>query len=141
MKKLMLILLSVIVAASAGAQDKKTPDVVKNAFKKEFPQITKVDWGMENGLYEAEFTINGKEASANYSKDGVLKEFEMAIEKKDLPAGVLEYVKSHFDGYRITETAKITDDKNVVTFEVEVTKSGKSSDLIFDTKGNFLLKK
>ena len=38
----------------------------------------------------------------------------------------------------ITEAAKITTDKNEVTYEAEVGKDGKSWDVLFNEKGKFL---
>ncbi len=148
MKKLMLILLSVSISFCAYSQEKESkskkndvPTLVKDAFKKEFPQVKRVEWGIENNLYEAEFTLNGGEASANYNKEGVRKEFEIEVKPETLPDGVLKYIKANYPGFKVTETAKITDDKNVITFEAEITKGGKSSDILFDKDGKFLLKK
>ncbi len=38
----------------------------------------------------------------------------------------------------VTEAAKITDDKNVVTYEAEISKDSKKMDLIFDAAGKYL---
>lgn len=37
---------------------------------KEFPGIKNVSWDQENGEYEAEFKLNGSDASATYDKTG-----------------------------------------------------------------------
>ncbi|MEN6618036.1 MAG: PepSY-like domain-containing protein [Rikenellaceae bacterium] len=141
----MLLMFSTYVVAQEPAKEKENkkidvPALVKQAFQKDYPNIKKVDWSMENGDFEAEFVINGAEASVNYNKAGLKKQFEIEIKTDQLPASVLSYVKSNYVGYKLSEAAKITNDKNVVTFEAEVSKGGKSLDLQFDTAGKFLKK-
>lgn len=113
------------------------PQVVLQAFAKDYPGY-KATWDAEDGGFEAMFTVNGVEASANYSKTGVRESYEVEINVTDLPAAVTSYVKTNYAAYKLTEAAKMTDDKNVVTYEAEVKKDGKSMDLIFDSTGKFI---
>ncbi|MFA6334790.1 MAG: PepSY-like domain-containing protein [Bacteroidales bacterium] len=140
-----LLLLGTYALAQEPAKEKESkkidaPAVVKQAFQKDYPNVKKVDWSMENGDFEAEFTLNGAEASANYDKAGLKKQFEIEIKTDQLPVSVLSYVKSNYAGYKLTEAAKITNDNNETIFEAEVSKGGKSLDLQFDTAGKFLKK-
>ena len=57
---------------------------------------------------------------------------------KEFQAIVLEYVKSHYAAYKLVEGAKITNDKNVVTYEAEIGKDGKKWDVLFDASGKFI---
>ena len=93
---------------------------------------------MEDGGYEAEFKIKGSDASVVYDKKGHRKALELAIKTVELPANILEYLKKNYATNKITEAAKITDDKNVVTYEAEIGKDGKSYDVLFDFNGNFI---
>ena len=113
------------------------PMVVKENFAKEYPG-KKAKWGAEDGGYEAEFKINGTDASAVYTPSGHRKSFEAAIKLTEVPAVALEYVKKNYPTHKITESAKITDDKNTITYEIEVGKDGKSWDVIFDATGKFI---
>ncbi len=148
MKGKFLVAALLLISTCTFAQEAKekeskkidVPAVVKQAFQKDYPNVKKVDWSIEKEYFEAEFTMNGSEASANYDKTGVKKEFEIGIKNNELPVASLNYIKSNYAGYKISEAAKITDFKNVVTYEAEVTKSGKSLDLIFDVAGAFLRK-
>lgn len=142
MKNLILIAAMAISAVGcAQTKDKKeVPKVVKEAFQKEYPN-TKVKWDVEKDGFEAEFKMNGKEASAEYDKAGHKLATEIAIGKTEFPAKALAYIASTYPNKKIKETAKITDNKNVVTYEAEVKIDGKDSDLIFDTSGNFLKRK
>ena len=55
-----------------------------------------------------------------------------------LPSALV-YIKTNYPKSKITEAAKITDDKNVVTYEAEIGKDGKSYDVLFDASGKTLL--
>ena len=66
--------------------------------------------------------------------EGKIVETEVAINSNELPSNVVAYLKTNFSGQKILETAKITDAKGVVVFEVQI----KKRDLIFDSKGNFI---
>jgi len=133
------IAFSVTMVAQSEKKSKKinVPTTVTEMFKKEFPD-KKAEWGMEGADYEAEFKINGSEASVVYNSNGYRKALEIAIKSSELPAAVAAYLKKNYPSNKITETAKITDDKNVVTYEVEIKKDGKSYDVLFDINGKFI---
>ena len=65
MKKSVIVMLSMFVmgvgsfAAQHGMKKGgEVPVSVKNAFKKEYPQVKKVKWDEEHGKFEAEFKLN-----------------------------------------------------------------------------------
>lgn len=93
---------------------------------------------MEDADYAAEFKINESDASTVYDKKGHRKELEIDIKTNELPQATLDYLKKNYSTNKIIETAKITDDKNVVTYEAKIEIKGKSSDLIFDATGKFI---
>ena len=133
------IVFGATVFAQTGPKSKKTtiPTEVKNAFAKEFPN-KKVKWGIEDGGYEAEFKINGIDASAVYDKNGNRKELEIDMEIKDLQTSIIDYIKKNYPTSKIHEAAKITDNKNTITYEAEIKKGGKSYDVLFDATGKFI---
>ncbi|MBP4141937.1 PepSY-like domain-containing protein [Flavobacterium sp. P4023] len=142
MKNLILVAaMAISTVGFAQTKDKKeVPKVVKKAFQKEYPN-TKVKWDVEKDGFEAEFKMNGKEASADYDKAGHKLATEIEISKTEFPAKALTYIATTYPNKKIKETAKITDNKNVITYEAEVKIDGKDSDLIFDASGNFLKRK
>lgn len=142
MKNLILVAaMAISTVGFAQTKDKKeVPKVVKEAFQKEYPN-TKVKWDVEKDGFEAEFKMNGKEASADYDKAGHKLATEIEISKTEFPAKALTYIATTYPNKKIKETAKITDNKNVITYEAEVKIDGKDSDLIFDASGNFLKRK
>lgn len=117
---------------------KKTaiPDIVKENFSKEFP-TNKANWGIEKSNFEAEFKMNGINTSAVYDKNGHRLELEVDMKIKELQTSILDYLKKNYPTYKITEAAKITNDKNVITYEAEIKKDRKSFDVLFDSEGKF----
>ena len=149
MKKLMLVMLMGAIGTATMAQTKEVeheknekkvtpPAAVKTAFAKDFPGKEAKAWEAEHGGFEVEFKMDGVDASAVYDKTGHRKETEVSIKTSELPAAATEYIKKNHASQMITEAAKITNDKNVVTYEAEVGKDGKNIDLIFDTNGKFI---
>lgn len=142
MKKLFLAIAIAFSATLFAQTETKShkidvPEIVTTMFSKEFPD-KKVKWDMEDGDFEAEFKINGSDASAVYDKKGHRKALEVAIKTSELPAPILEYLKQNYPTNKITEAAKITDDKNVLTYEAEIGKEGKSYDVLFEANGKFI---
>ena len=135
MKKLITVTVCVTIAISifaAFAAD--VPAVVKTAFAKKYPNITKVKWDKENENYEASFDLNKVDCSVLFDANGNIIETEVEIELNELPKGVLDYVKARYAGKKAKEAAKITDAKGNVTYEVEL----KGMDVLFDSEGKFI---
>lgn len=147
MKNLILIAAIGFFSFAACAQTTDTekketkvvvPESVSSAFAKDFPAVSKVSWDMEDGNFEAEFKEGGVDESATYDKTGHKMETEVAIKVTDLPQVVQAYITKNYAAYKLTEAAKITNDKNILVYEAEVGKDGKSYDVIFDADGKFI---
>lgn len=138
--KNVILLGAIAISAIGSAQSKEKkviPKVVTEAFQKEFSN-TKVDWDIDKDGFEAEFKMKGKDASVNYDKLGHKMATEIQINENEMPTKALTYLATNYPKKKIKETAKITDNKNVVTYEAEVKINGKDSDIIFDASGKFL---
>ena len=122
------------LAIAQKIQDKDVPVEVKTTFEKLYPNTKKIKWEKEQDHYEASFDLNKVDHSVLFDAKGNVLETEIEIEMKDLPKGVLEYIKANYAGKKVKEAAKITDDKGVVTYEAEI----KGIDLLFDESGKFI---
>ncbi|QKG80690.1 PepSY-like domain-containing protein [Tenuifilum thalassicum] len=134
-----LILISMILAVfsfSACGQKKDVPAKIKTAFEQKFPTAQKVKWDKENETeWEAEFKMNGKEYSANFSSDGKWMETEYEIEKSEIPQAVKQTLDNEFAGYDLEEAeiSETTDgkvyefalEKGETKMEVAITPDGK----------------
>jgi hypothetical protein len=77
-----------------------------------------------------------KEASVDYDKAGHKLAIEIEIKESELPQR-LTYISTTYPYKKIKETAKITDDIKVITYEAEIKIDGKDCDLILMLLGNF----
>ncbi len=143
MKKIILTAGSLFVINTATAQHLKKAEVptnVKASFAKKYATSKVEVWEKEGEDYEAEFHLNKVESSAVFSADGTFKELEQEIKITELPKTVTDYCTKNFLGYKISETAKITDGNGKVMYEAEMTKGKEHFDAIFDSKGSFVRK-
>lgn len=150
--KNLIITIGVLSAmcAKTPAQDIKeseVPAAVKEALKKQYPNVKEVEWEKEGNNYEAEIELvqvpmDGKgkkreiEKSIEYTASGELVQTEEEIEVKGLPSAINDYVAKNFPGKKIKEASKITEANGTVKYEAEVEKQ----DLIFDANGAYLSK-
>ena len=133
------IVMSIIFALGAGTitaqqmtKGDEVPVSIKNAFKKDYPQVKKVKWDDEDGKYEAEFKLNNKDRSVTYGKTGMKEETETSLKVTELPKNIISYVAQKNYG-KIKEAAKIVKADGSVVYEAEV----KSGDLLFNENGSF----
>ncbi|MGC4023595.1 MAG: hypothetical protein QM734_17385 [Cyclobacteriaceae bacterium] len=84
MKKINSIIMAMLLIAMVACSEKhleasSVPQIVKEAFAKKYPQATDVEWIQEAGgkvIYEAEFKLDGKEITAEFSESGEFLEEE-----------------------------------------------------------------
>ena len=124
-------------ACAQKVQEKAVPEAVVKAFKAKYPTAKEVKWEKEMPNYEAEFEMKEVSMSAIFNPAGNLMEVESKMSKKMLPKAILESIAKDYPGYEIEEAAKIETDGKV-TYEAEVEKGEKSTDLIFDADGKLL---
>lgn len=105
MKKLKGLLLgSVIVLSQVACAQTSAPTEVLTAFSKKFPTAQKVKWDKESATeWEAEFKLDGKEYSANFTSQGIWKETENEIKKSEIPTEVEATLNKEFADFKIEE--------------------------------------
>jgi hypothetical protein len=140
MNKQIIFACAVLMGINANAQkltEDQVPAGVIKKFKARFSSVQHAKWEKENTDYEANFILNKIKTSALFDATGNLRETESEIAQTNLPKVVSEEVGRSYSGYKIKETSKI-ETKGLVTYEVEVQKGEKFTDLIFDEKGKLL---
>ncbi len=150
MKKTILVALLAMFMLSVNSQEKKetkkaekpvnVPVAVKKAFEAKFPNVAKVEWGMEKaGQYEAEFVQNMTGMSALFDTKGTLLETESKISETSLPQAIKSLLAKDYATYKV-EVIEKNEVKGVVKYEVVVEKDKKSLELVFDVNGKLLKK-
>ncbi|MBI1770327.1 MAG: hypothetical protein HY015_04415 [Bacteroidetes bacterium] len=82
--KLTTFLVAALIVVSSACSEKhldasQVPTVVKDSFEKKYPTATNVEWikeGSSKVIYEAEFKMDGKEITAEFSETGEFLEEE-----------------------------------------------------------------
>jgi hypothetical protein len=137
MKNAIIMLFVCLVANltfSQKIQEKKVPVLVQSSFEKAYPEVKKIKWEKEDVNFEAQFEIKEVNFTVVLNSDGKILETEEEIKVNQLSKNIEAYVAKNYPNKKIIAAAKITDSKNILTFEAEI----KGKDLIFDTKGNFV---
>jgi hypothetical protein len=139
LKCLIIVVTLTAFGIEANSQKLKVgsvPAPVKAKLASMYPKAKAVKWEMEEGKYEAEFMHNQVETSVLFHQEGEYDQTEVEIPVSTVPKKILIYASVNMGGKRIKEASKISNAKNVITFEVEI--GGK--DYMFDANGNFLKK-
>ena len=129
-----------IIALNACAQTTKVPSVVENNFKQKFPSAKSISWDMEKkGEWEAEFKMNKKSYSANYSTNGDWKETEYAIDESEIPSKVKTVLDTEFKGYDI-EGAEVSETPEATVYEFSLEKGDNDYEVAIDKAGKIIKK-
>ncbi len=126
-----------------GSEEKsEVPAAVLKAFQGKFAQATHVKWeSEEEGEYEAEFQLNGKEMSAEFSGDGTWKETETMVPYASLPSSVMDTLSVLFRDYKVPDrNVEKTETPEGTKWEVKLTKDGKEVEVTFADNGKVLKK-
>lgn len=135
----MLAVMAITLSASAKP-GKQVPQFVKNAFTEKFSQATNVKWDEEKkGEWEAEFKLNGKTYSANYSTKGEWLETEYAVAVTEIPAEVKSAIAKNFPGYQIKES-EISETATTKVYEFELVKGITKKEVALDSSGKIIKK-
>ncbi len=116
------------------------PAAVTDRFTSLHPTTGKAEWETEeDGSYEAEYKVEGREYSDTYSAAGDLLETEQELKKNDLPAAVLATLARDFAGHEIEEAARITYPDGRIVYEAELEgKDDAKFDALFTEDGTLV---
>ncbi|MBK9105412.1 MAG: PepSY-like domain-containing protein [Saprospiraceae bacterium] len=137
MIRLLLIVFAFCLTEHIGAQtikERDVPGAVTSKVKALYPDVTKIKWEMEDGMYEASFMTGDKETSVMVSSQGMLVQTETEIEVAALPKEAAIYIMQNNPGNAIQEATKRTDVYGVVSYEAEL----KNMEYVFDATGKLL---
>lgn len=139
MKKTILAILCLALTTIGFAQKIKPTPAVEKSFMQKFPNAKEIKWDKEGkDEYEAEFMMDGKKGSANFSAAGLWMETEMAIPQASTPKPVMDAFTKNFKTATITEVYKIESKEGKNYFEIEYTQSGKKSEAKISADGKLM---
>lgn len=144
----LLLASAVVVATSFGlsAQDKKVqlknlPAAVQKAVQDQTKGATLVGLSEEREdgkvLYEAETKVNGRTRDLLFDSAGTLVEVEEEVAPAALPAAVQSSLSAHGKVLKVESVTK----GSTVTYEAQVEKNGKKSEVVVDANGNAIVQR
>jgi hypothetical protein len=120
------------------------PTVVTAAFHLKFPIKKPVWFSSYEGRYsqqlvhEGRFIFDNRNSSAIYGNEGNLIAFAATVERSEIPAEALNYMKEKYPYSTILDTIMVTRGINDVTFELGISISGEYIIKVFSEKGKFI---
>jgi uncharacterized membrane protein YkoI len=118
----------------------RVPVSVKTAFSKKFPSAKKAHWAMEGKTeWEAEFTMNGKDMSANFDFQGNWKETETNLRETRLSTKVMETLSNRFPGYSVNDVA-FTETPKYSAYEIVIEKGESRLEVTINKMGQLIAK-
>ena len=141
MKKITLLAFALtIIGFTSCDKETKAPQKVTEAFAKKFPAATDVEWAKESETeWEAEFKVNGKEHSANFTQDGTWTETEFEIDKAEIPQIVMNALKAEFEDYEIEEM-EISETVEGKVYEFGIEKGNTEMEVAINANGTIVKK-
>ena len=140
-----LIVIDGLLAANVQAEDKEVsksqvPKAVLDAFTIAKPKAKVTEYEVKNhdgqSFYELEYKENGLEHEYYYAADGTLLETSEEINVSELPANIMESIKTSYPKAKIKEVKKkIMADGNPAGYEIELKEKGKEVELDIDVSG------
>ena len=139
MKLLSLLATFVFFSLTLCAQS-DVPEVVKEAFNKQFAGAKSVNWEYESVdiEYEAAFKWERKRMTAKFDPEGNWLETEFEINQSQLPAAVKMALKMEYADYDIDSVEKISTPERKEAYEITLEKDNVVWKLSYTASGKLL---
>ena len=125
-----------IFIVSCNQQKVNIPEKVQASFDEMFPVAANVEWEMENeNEWEAEFDMDGKEASACFTLNGEWIETEYEIES--LPETIETILNETYPGFQIAEI-EVVETPGFNGFEIELKKGEEEIEILITAEGEII---
>ena len=137
MKKLILVLAIIGLAAGSYAQNLTPADVPQpavKAFTKKNPKVEQVEWSKSGDFYKATYADENSGKSVYYDEAGKVKQSEMQVKISQLPTPILKYVNDNHPADVVKHSTKMTNAKGKSTYILKV----KDLELVFDANGKYM---
>lgn len=125
-----------LLAADKKVQLKNLPPAVQKAIQEQTKGATVIGYveEREDGKvsYEAETKVNGRTRDLLFDAAGTLIEVEEEVAPDTLPAAVQTALSTRGKVLKVEAVTK----GSVVTYEAEIEKNGKKSEVVVDARGN-----
>lgn len=123
----------VVIAQNIPQTD--VPSAVKTALQSKFKDVTDVEWEIDNDQYKAEFKVGKRGHDVWIDKSGNITKLKQDFPKSQLPAAILDKIKTDFKDYAIDDADKI-ETEGKVFYKVDLeSKTGEDREVWFTPDG------
>lgn len=133
---LSFILTVAATTAMAGSPD-PVSEVVKSAFKKEFPGAELLSWASTGDFIKATFIFSGYRSEAYFSEEGELFGSARNIFYSQLPLAVTQSVERRYNNADVIEVSEITNG-NGTRYLLSLEMPRRKYKVQYDAGGNLL---
>ena len=141
MKTITLTVVSLLTFTQIKAQDispTQVPSIILNNFKTQFTNAVDIEWEMDGSNYNVEFEIGYViDHEVWYSKDGNMVRHVEDVQKRELPAQVVDTLNKYYKGFRKDEFKRITHGTDVNYF-IELNSLREEREVILNERGALL---
>ncbi len=138
MKKTIIALMLLIPGGLLVAQNgrHRAPEKVQQTFQNEYPDAKRTNWSMSNGQWHADFKDRDHgEMVAHYNRNGEHIDSHIPFDRQDVPAPVIEKVKSRYHDGRDFRYTKIERRGENNLYQVRVHHHGRERIIYLDDHG------
>lgn len=130
MKYLFILLCAMLVVSCGEAEEEISEEIIGTqnvpievtaAFGEKYPGAKDTEWAKEEeGIYEAEFEMDGKEYEAEFDAAGTWIKTEWEEEVEELPAAVKASLDSTYPGHEVEEAELFDSAELGIAYEVKI---------------------
>ncbi|MCO6492237.1 MAG: PepSY-like domain-containing protein [Phaeodactylibacter sp.] len=141
MERFALLAALAVFSSTLYAQD-DVPPTVKEAFAARFAGAGFAEWeDPEDGVYEVDFELDGKDMMAKFDANGNWVETETEITETDLPEAVWQAITSQYAGYKIDKVETEATPERPLAYKIKLEQDDKKVKVTFSADGEVLKKK
>ena len=134
--KLLSFSLLVLFLIGCCGNESQPPIEVQQSFSNRFSGVTEVEWEVEeDGVWEAEFELDGMEITAEFSAEGEWLETETEISA--IPDTIKNWIENEYPGWNI-EKAELVELPDTSYYEVDIEDRTDEAELLFNRDGIYL---
>lgn len=136
LKILLLLTIVSLVYACTEKNDEITgvPEKIESAFSTKYENAKEIKWENEDGIWEAEFKLDGVDYEAMYDQNGEWAETGHEVEQTEIPDIIMNSINTDYGDRTILEVEKY-DSREGEYFKVMLQKGGSVEEARFYPKG------
>ena len=141
MKIVLVLVISVLITACSNRNYPEAvdvPDLIEDAFRRDYPRVEVVGWQQANDNYTVEFEENGIGWEVEYDVKGTRVSTSSEIDREKLPTDASTYIVTNYAEYEVDEVRQIRLSNGKIYYEVRLDTNEAEKELVFRVNGEFM---